>query len=93
MRNLTLFFFLVGLIYNVLFSFVYFIPIFSEGNIVDHISAKYKLVWCCLQCCVIGASNSMVTIKLIEGSNQMDYLFDLLDFHDHFTSQMIWVYH
>jgi hypothetical protein len=40
---------------------------------VDHFSAKHKLTWCCLQCCMIGASNSMVTMKLIEGSNQMDY--------------------
>jgi hypothetical protein len=49
---------------------------------VDHISAKHKLIWCCLQCCMIGASNSMVVMQLIEGSNQMDYLLVLLDFHD-----------
>jgi hypothetical protein len=49
------------------------------------------LTWCCLQCCMIGASNSIVTMQLIEGSNQMDYLLILLDFHDsvHFPSQMI----
>jgi hypothetical protein len=29
---------------------------------------------------MIGASNSIVTMQLIEGSNQMDYLLDLLDF-------------
>jgi hypothetical protein len=60
---------------------------------VDHISAKHKLTWCCLQCCMIGASNSLVTMQLIEGSNQMDYLLALvlLDFHDcfHFPIQMI----
>jgi hypothetical protein len=40
---------------------------------------------------MIGASNSMVTMQLIEGSNQMDYLLDLLYYHDcsHFPSQMI----
>jgi hypothetical protein len=41
---------------------------------VNHISTKQKLAWCCLQCCMIGASNSLVTMQLIEGSNQMDYL-------------------
>jgi hypothetical protein len=88
-RNLTivLVFFLIGLIDNVLFSFFYSIPVCSEGNIVDHISAKHKLTWCCLQCCMIGSSNSLVTMQLIEGSDQMDYL--LLDFHDCIPSQMI----
>jgi hypothetical protein len=81
--------FLIGLIDNVLFSFLYLIPVCSEGNIVDHISAKHKLTWCCLQCFMIDASNSIVTMKLIEGSNQMDNLFVLLDFHDCFPSQMI----
>jgi hypothetical protein len=62
--------------------------------IVGHISAKHKLAWCCLQCCVICASNSIVTMQLIEGSNQMDYLLVLLDFHDcfYFPSKMIWEY-
>jgi hypothetical protein len=92
-RNSTLVFFLIGLIDNVLFSFLYLIPVCSEGNIVDHISAKHKLTWCCLQCCMIIASNSMLTMQLIEGSNQMDYLLILLDFHDCFPSQMIWPYH
>jgi hypothetical protein len=82
-------FFLIGLIDNVLFYFLYLIPMCSEGNIEDHISAKHKLTWCCLQCCMIGASNSLVTMKSIEGSNKMDYLLVLLDFHDYFPSQMI----
>jgi hypothetical protein len=59
---------------------------------VDHISAKHKLKRCCLQCCMIGATNSLVTMRFIEGSNQIDYnLAVLLDFHDLFdsTSQMI----
>jgi hypothetical protein len=56
---------------------------------VNHFSAKHKLTWCCLQCCVISASNSLVTMQLIEGSNQMDYLIILLDFHDCFPNQMI----
>jgi hypothetical protein len=55
---------MVGLIDNVLFSFLYLIPVCSEGNIVDHISAKHKLTWCCLQCCMIGASNNIVTNDL-----------------------------
>jgi hypothetical protein len=93
MRNLNLVFFLIGLIDNVLFSFLYSIPVCSQGNIVIHISAKHKLTWYCLQCCMISASNSMVTIQLIEGSNQMDYLLVLLDFHDCFPSQIIWTYH
>jgi hypothetical protein len=84
-------FLLIGLIDNVVFFVLYSIPVCSEGNIVDHISAKHKLTWFCLQCCMIGASNSLVTMQLIEGSNQMDYLLVLLDFHDcfHFPSQMI----
>jgi hypothetical protein len=38
---------------------------------------------------MIGASNSLLTMQLIEGSNQMDYIPALLDFHDYFPSQMI----
>jgi hypothetical protein len=38
---------------------------------------------------VIGASISLETIHLIEGSNQMDYLPVLLYFHDFILSQMI----
>jgi hypothetical protein len=38
---------------------------------------------------MIGASNSIKTMQLIEGSNQMDYFVVLLDFHDYFPSQMI----
>jgi hypothetical protein len=38
-------------------------------------------------------SNSVVTMQLIEGSNQMHYLLLLLDFHDCFPSQMIWACH
>jgi hypothetical protein len=57
-RDSTLAFFLNGLIDNVMFSFLYSIPVCSEGNIMDHISAKHKFTWCCLQCCMIGASNS-----------------------------------
>jgi hypothetical protein len=82
MKNLTLAFFLIGLIANFLFSFLSLISLCSEGNIVDHISAKDKLTWCCLHCCVIGASNSMVSIHLIGGSNQMDDLLLLVGFHD-----------
>jgi hypothetical protein len=37
----------------------------------------------------MGASNSLVTMELIEGSNQMDNLLVVLDFHDGFPSQMI----
>jgi hypothetical protein len=73
-------------------SFFFFfnpIPVCSEGNIVDHISAKHKFVQCCLQCFMIGAFNSYVSMKLIEGSNQMDYLLGVLYFHDFFPSQMI----
>jgi hypothetical protein len=47
------------------------------------------LTWCCLQCYMIGASNSLVTMQLIEGSNQMDYLLIFLDFHDSFPIQVI----
>jgi hypothetical protein len=67
--NLTVFLvlFLIGLIDNILFSFLYLIPVCSEGNIVDHNSAKHKLTWCCLQCCMIGASKILVTIHLMEG--------------------------
>jgi hypothetical protein len=70
---------------------LYLIPVCSEGNIVDHIFSKHKFTWCCLQYCMIGASNSIATMHLIEGSNQMDYLLILLDFHYcfHFPSQMI----
>jgi hypothetical protein len=82
-------FFLIVIIDNVLFSVLHLIPVGSEGNIVDHISAKHKLAWFCLQCCMIGASNSIVAMQLIEGSNQMDYLLVLLDFHDCFPNQMI----
>jgi hypothetical protein len=53
------------------------IPLCSEDNIVDDISAKHKLAWCCLQCCVISASDILVNTQLIGGSNQMD---DLLVF-------------
>jgi hypothetical protein len=38
---------------------------------------------------MIGASNSMVAMQLIEESNQMDYLLISLDFHDCFPSQII----
>jgi hypothetical protein len=80
-----------GLLDNVLFRrmFLYLIPIRSAGNILDHIPAKDKLTWCCLQCCMNSASNSMVTMQLIEGNIQMDYLVVLLDFHDYFPSQKI----
>jgi hypothetical protein len=37
---------LIGLIDNVMFSVLYSIPVCSEGNMVDHISAKHKLTWC-----------------------------------------------
>jgi hypothetical protein len=87
--NSILVFFLIGLIYDVLFSCLYSIPVCSEGNIVDHIFAKHNLAWCCLRCCVIGASNSLVIMQLIEGSNHTDYLCFLLDFHYCFPSQMI----
>jgi hypothetical protein len=56
---------------------------------VDHISAKHKLTWCCLQCCMIGASNSMLIMQLIEESNQMNCFVVLLDFDDNLPSQMI----
>jgi hypothetical protein len=82
-RNSTLVFFLIVIIDNVLSCFFYSILVCSEGNIVDHISSKHKLTWCCLQSCMIGASNSLVTMQLIEGSNQMKIIFFvLLDFHD-----------
>jgi hypothetical protein len=38
---------------------------------------------------MIGTSNSMITMQLIEGSNQMNYLLELVVFHDYFPSQMI----
>jgi hypothetical protein len=38
---------------------------------------------------MIGASNSLESMQLIEGSNQMDYLLVLLDFDDYFPSQTI----
>jgi hypothetical protein len=40
---------------------------------------------------MIGASNSLVTMQLIEESNQMVYLLVLLEIHNcfHFPSQMI----
>jgi hypothetical protein len=82
-------FLMIVVIHNVLLSCFHSIPVFSEGNIVDHISAKHKLTWCFLQCCMISASNGLVTIQLIEEINQMDYLLVLLDFHDYFSSQMI----
>jgi hypothetical protein len=75
---------------NVFFFKVLF---FSEWNIMDHISDKHKLVWCCPQCCVIGVSNSLVTMQLIEGSIQMEYLLSLLDLHNYFPSQIIWIYY
>jgi hypothetical protein len=37
---------------------------------------------------MIGASNRMVAIQLIEGSNQMDYLHVLLDFYDMIVFQV-----
>jgi hypothetical protein len=42
---------------------------------------------------MIGASNCLVIMQLIEGSNQMDYLLVILDFHYCFPSQMIWSCH
>jgi hypothetical protein len=36
------------------------ITVFSEGNIVYHMSAKHNLAWCCLQCCVIVASRQII---------------------------------
>jgi hypothetical protein len=82
-------FFLIGLIDNVRFQLLYMNQLDSEGNIVDHISAKRKSVCYYLQCCVIGTSNSLVTMQLIEGSNQTDYLFVILELHDYFPNQMI----
>jgi hypothetical protein len=63
---------------------MHLIPVCSEDNIVDHISAKQTLTWSCLQRCMIVASISMVAMQLMEGSNQMDYLLVILDFHDYF---------
>jgi hypothetical protein len=83
-----LFLFLIGIIDNVLFYFLYSILVCSKGNIVDHISAKHKVavIRCCLQCCMIGTSNSLVTMQLIEGTNQMDYLLIILYVHDYFSN-------
>jgi hypothetical protein len=78
-RNPTLVFVLIGTIDNVLFSFLHLIQIRSEVKIVNYICAKHKLECCCLQCFVIGASNSLVNRQLIEGSNQMEYFLVLLD--------------
>jgi hypothetical protein len=80
---------MIGLIYDFMISFLNLIPIFSEVNIVNHISAKHKLTWCFMQCCMMGASNALESMQLIEGSNQMDNLLVLLDFHDCLPSQMI----
>jgi hypothetical protein len=85
--NLTLVFFLIGFIDNLLFLFLNLKPVSSEGKNVNHIFAKHKLAWCCLQCCMIGACNILVTMQLIEVVNQMDYLH--LDIHDYLISQMI----
>jgi hypothetical protein len=59
----------------------YLITFFSEGSILDHISAKRELTSYCQLCCVIGASNnlvlidnvlfSLVTIPSTEGINQI----------------------
>jgi hypothetical protein len=82
-------FFLIGIIDNVLVF--YSILIFYEGNILDHISAKNNFTWCCLKVCLISASDSHLTIHVIEGSHQKDYVFVALDFDDylHFLSQYI----
>jgi hypothetical protein len=45
---------------------------------MNPISAKHKLVWLCMQCCMIGDSNNLVTMKLVEGSNHIDYILFLL---------------
>jgi hypothetical protein len=74
--TLILVFILIGIIDNVLFLILHFVPVYSEGNIVNHIPAKHKLAWCCLQCCVIGASNSIVTMQFIGGIYIMDYIFN-----------------
>jgi hypothetical protein len=95
MRNSTFdfVFFLIGLIDNLLslFLFLYLIPVCSEGNIVNHISAKHKLAWFCQHCCVIGGSNNLLTIQFIKGINEMHYVLVLLDFHDFvsFPTQII----
>jgi hypothetical protein len=90
-------FFWVVLADNVMFSLLFSIPAFVEGNIVYHISVTHKFAsnWCCQQWCVICASNSIITMKLIEVVNQMDHVLILLDFDDCFSFQiqMIWVYH
>jgi hypothetical protein len=82
------FIFLIVIIDTFLFCYLYSIPVSSEGNIVDHIAAKHKLAWCCLQCCVIFAFNSMVTMYFWIG--QMDYHVVLLYFHSCFPSQIVY---
>jgi hypothetical protein len=74
MRNSTLVFFLILFIDNVVFSCLDSISFCSEDKIVNHIFAQHKLAKCCLQCCMIGASNILLTMWLVEGSYQMDYL-------------------
>jgi hypothetical protein len=69
---------------------LYAILVCSEGNIVNHIcQTQLGVLWCWLQYCVISTSNGMETMQLIEGSNNVDYLLILLEFHDYFPSQMI----
>jgi hypothetical protein len=85
-------FFLIGLIYKVLYSFLDLIPVYSEGNIVNHIPTKHKLSRCCLRCGMIYASNISVAMQFIGGSNQADYLILLLYFHDCFPNWKIWAY-
>jgi hypothetical protein len=69
-------FFLIGLIDNFLFSFLDLILACSEGNMLNHKSTKHKFegTSCYLQYCVIVASDSLITLQLIEGNYQMDYL-------------------
>jgi hypothetical protein len=83
--------FLFDLLVISIFSFLYSILIRSEGNVVNYITAKHNLsgIWCYLHRCEIGASNNLLTMRLIEGSNQIDYLLDILVFHDCFQTQMI----
>jgi hypothetical protein len=64
-------FILIRFIDNILFSILDLIPGGSQGNILDHISAKNKLASYCLQCCVMGASNKLITMQLIKVKNQM----------------------
>jgi hypothetical protein len=42
---------------------------------------------------MIDASNSLVTMQLIEGSNQMDYILLVLDIDVYSSSQIILAYH